>query len=54
MAEWRVYEADTQQCTYSGMWMPFARYRCGQGTDAREITDFCPSCGRKMTAMPMC
>lgn len=54
MAEWRVYEADTPQCTHCGMWMPFARYRRGQGTDAREITDFCPSCGKKMTAMPMC
>ena len=27
MAEWRVYEADTPQCTHCGMWMPFARYR---------------------------
>ena len=54
MAEWRVYEADTPQCTSCGMWMPFARYRRGQGADAREITDFCPSCGKKMTAMPMC
>ena len=54
MAEWRVYEADTPQCTGCGMWMPFARYRRGQGTDARKITDYCPCCGRKMTAMPMC
>ena len=54
MAEWRVYEADTPQCTHCGMWMPFARYRRGQGTNARKITDFCPSCGKKMTAMPMC
>lgn len=29
MAEWRVYEADTPQCTACGMWMPFARYRRG-------------------------
>lgn len=54
MAEWRVFEADTPQCTHCGMWMPFARYRRGQGTDARNITDFCPACGKKMTAMPMC
>ena len=54
MAEWRVYEADTPQCTSCGMWMPFARYRRGQGINARKITDFCPSCGKKMTAMPMC
>ena len=54
MAEWRVYEADTPQCTQCGMWMPFARYRRGQGAHARKITDFCPSCGKKMTAMPMC
>ena len=24
MAEWKVYEADTPQCTNCGMWMPFA------------------------------
>ena len=54
MAEWRVYELDTPKCTQCGMWMPFARYRRGQGTDAREITDYCPYCGKKMTAMPMC
>lgn len=54
MAEWRVYDADTPQCTSCGMWMPFARYRRGQGTNAREITDYCPHCGRRMTAMPMC
>ena len=54
MAEWRVYEADTPQCTSCGMWMPFARYRRGQGINARKITDFCPNCGKKMTAMPMC
>lgn len=54
MAEWRVYEADTPQCTSCGMWMPFTRYRRGQGTNARAITNYCPSCGRRMTAMPMC
>lgn len=54
MAEWRVYEADTPQCSGCGMWMPFARYWRGQGTYARKITDYCPCCGRKMTAMPMC
>ena len=54
MAEWRVYEADTPQCTSCGMWMPFASYRRGQGINARKITDFWPSCGKKRTAMPMC
>lgn len=54
MAEWRVYEADTPQRTSSGTWMPFARYQCGQGVNARTITDYCPYCGGKMTAMPMC
>ena len=54
MAEWKVYDYDTPQCTHCGMWMPFARYRRGQGTNARSITDYCPWCGKKMTAMPMC
>lgn len=48
MAEWRVYEADTPQCTSSGMWMPVTGYRCGQGTDAREIMNYCSNCGAKM------
>lgn len=54
MARWFIYEDDTPQCSSCGMWMPFARYRRGQGTDARDITDYCPHCGKKMTAMPMC
>lgn len=54
MPRWIVYEDDTPQCSHCGMWMPFARYRRGQGTNARDITDYCPSCGEKMTAMPMC
>ena len=54
MAEWKVYVADTPQCTSCGMWMPFERYRRGQGTDARAITNYCPDCGSRMTAMPMC
>lgn len=54
MAEWKVYEADTPQCTSCGMWMPFARYRRGQGVNARRITNYCPNCGKKMTAMPLC
>ena len=40
MAEWRVYEADTPQCTHCGMWMPFTRYRRDQGTNARSITNY--------------
>lgn len=54
MAKWKLYGCDVPQCTHCGMWMPFARYRRGQGTDGRSITDFCPHCGEKMTAMPMC
>ena len=54
MAEWIVYEADTPQCSSCGMWMPFAKYRRGQGVNARRITDYCPHCGKKMTAMPLC
>lgn len=54
MARWIVYEEDTPQCSYCGMWAPFARYRRGQGTNARDITDYCPSCGEKMTALPLC
>ncbi len=54
VARWIVYEDDTPQCSSCGMWMPFARYRRGQGTDARDITGYCPYCGEKMTAMPMC
>lgn len=54
MAEWVVFENDTPQCSGCGMWMPFARYWRGQGTYARKITNYCPCCGRKMTAMPMC
>lgn len=54
MAEWKIYEADTPQCNKCGAWMPFARYRRGQGVNAREITDYCPYCGSKMTAMPLC
>ena len=54
MAEWMVHEADTPQCSSCGMWMPFAKYRRGQGVNARSITDYCPYCGKKMTAMPLC
>lgn len=55
MAEWKVYdELDVPQCTHCGMFMPFARYKKGHGTEARDVTDFCPYCGSKMTAMPQC
>ena len=43
MAEWRVYEYDTPQCTSCGMWMPFARYRRGQGTEAGKGTPGSPA-----------
>lgn len=54
MGAWILLEADTPQCSHCGMWMPFERYRRKTGANARRITDFCPSCGEKMTAMPMC
>lgn len=55
MAEWKAYDSeDTPQCTHCGVEMPYARYRKGNGTNAREITDYCPRCGAKMTAMPLC
>lgn len=54
MGTWKIWEADTPQCSRCFMWMPFARYRRKMGTNAREITNFCPWCGEKMTAMPLC
>jgi hypothetical protein len=55
VAKWKVYKGEiAPQCTRCGMWMPFARYRRGQGTNAREITDFCPTCGAKMFAIDEC
>ena len=55
MAEWKVYDSeDVPQCTHCGSYMPFARYRKGNGVNAREITDYCPWCGERMTNMPLC
>lgn len=55
MAKWKIYKGEkAPQCTSCGMWAPFARYRRGQGTNAREITDYCPTCGKKMNAIDEC
>lgn len=55
MAKWKVYKDEkAPQCTHCGMWAPFARYRRGRGTNARELTDFCPNCGAKMLAIDEC
>ena len=55
VAKWKVYKSEkAPQCTRCGMWMPFARYRRRQGINAREITDFCPTCGDQMLAIDEC
>lgn len=55
MARWTVYEGSKcPSCTSCGMGAPFARYRRKNGVNAREITDFCSSCGKKMTGMDEC
>lgn len=49
MAGWKVYRGEkAPQCTGCGMWAPFARYKRKTGQNARTLTDYCPSCGRKM------
>lgn len=54
-ARWRVYGKEkAPQCTGCGMWMPFARYRRKNGLNAREITDYCPSCGAKIIGYDDC
>lgn len=47
MTEWRVYDANTPQCTSSGMRIAFTKYQCGQGMDVKEITGYCPNYGTK-------
>lgn len=55
MAKWEVYEGNTYpSCTHCGMSAPFARYSRKAGLNARYITDFCPYCGSKMTAIDEC
>jgi len=55
MAKWKTFCGEkAPQCTSCGMWMPFARYTRKNGIEAREITDYCPSCGAKMTGIDEC
>lgn len=55
MARWKVYEQEhAPQCTSCGMWAPFARYRRGNGINARDIADYCPNCGAKMRGIDEC
>ena len=54
-AKWKVYGDEyCPQCTQCGAWMPFARYHRCTGTNAREMTRFCPGCGSKMIAIDQC
>lgn len=55
MARWKVNDGDNcPSCTHCGMVAPFARYRRKNGLNARTITDYCPHCGAKMTAIDEC
>ncbi len=51
----KVYKGDNcPSCTSCGMGAPFARYRKKNGIGGREITNYCPSCGKKMTGIDEC
>ena len=55
MAHWKLYKGETAlSCTHCGMGAPFARYRRKNGLNAREITNYCPFCGSKMTGIDEC
>lgn len=55
MARWKLYEGETAlSCTHCGMAAPFTRYTRKNGLNAREITDYFPSCGAKMTGIEEC
>lgn len=55
MARWKVFEGDSfPSCTSCGMDAPYARYRRKNGVEARKLTDFCPSCGKKITGIDEC
>ena len=52
MARWKVYDGErAPQCTHCGMWAPFARYRRKTGLNGRQMSDYCPDCGAKMTGI---
>lgn len=54
-ARWKVScGTKAPHCTACGMWAPFARYSRKTGVNARELTDYCPHCGAKMTGMDEC
>ena len=55
VARWKVYDGDLcPTCTHCGMGAPYARYKRGNGLNGRELTDYCPTCGAKITAMDEC
>lgn len=55
MARWTVYAGDnTPTCTSCGIAAPYSRYSRKVGMDGHDITDYCPNCGKKMTAMDEC
>ena len=55
MGRWKVYNGDKfPSCTSCGREAPHARYNRKNGTNAREITDYCPNCGNRMLGMDDC
>ena len=53
-ATWKCMYDDIPTCTHCGIGAPFARYRKGNGTNVRELTDSCPSCGAIMDKIEQC
>lgn len=55
MAKWKVYYDDIfPSCSQCGSAAPYERYTRKNGINARRITDYCPDCGAKMTAIDEC
>ena len=55
MSRWSLYCEDIfPSCTGCGIGAPFARYTRKNGINARELTDYCPNCGAKMTGIDEC
>ena len=53
-AHWSKEFFDNYYCSHCGMGAPFARYRRKNGTNERELTDYCPSCGAIMDDIELC